>query len=640
MKVVLFCGGRGSNSIIRSLVQTEDLELILLVNGYDDGKSTGTIRRLIPGFLGPSDFRKNISNLLSIYPHQFKLAEMFEHRLTNKDLCQVDEKPNLFESLRSITEEYSDYLTANQFRSINLWLERVSIELNSSFSNQSSIYEDMAFGNLILAGSYLESHSSFNNAVDNVCAIMNVPARLLNITDGSNKVLVAIENSGNILENEASIVEKPTLEGIAEIFLLDSYLSERDLRELVDMNLAERIKHLRQRQSLPVLNSDAQLAIRDCNLIVYGPGTQHSSLLPSYMTLGLGLEIARAKAEKVLVGNITLDNDITNENLRTLIQKLEQCFTLSAESQSISGNFLDQLLLSSDTSNYHPWGLIDLDNPKLKICIGQLSNQDKVHDGKRVVSGLLSMVADSDNFHLSNTYKNVSIVLPNLNEERTLGRVLEKLYFFDWLGHGIIPEFNLIDGGSTDNSLLIAKRFPGVKVLSLIENLGRGKAISEGVQMSSGEFIITFPTDDEYKPEAIVQVFNMLIQNPTALVFGTRATLSVDSNERLRKIYEGNWGIYVLSKWGGFVLTILAGIRFKRWLSDPLTSVKGFHKVTQDKITLKGNSLNWDTRLIVDAYAQGIPILEVPVDFAPRNRLMGKKVRVKDGLAALIELLT
>ena len=63
-KIVLFCGGRGSATIIRALLRQSDVELTLLVNAYDDGLSTGALRNFIPGMLGPSDFRKNLSYLL------------------------------------------------------------------------------------------------------------------------------------------------------------------------------------------------------------------------------------------------------------------------------------------------------------------------------------------------------------------------------------------------------------------------------------------------------------------------------------------------------------------------------------------------------------------------------------------------
>ncbi len=60
MKAVVFSGGRGCTNIIKSIISQTDLDLAIVVNAYDNGKSTGRIRAYIPGLLGPSDIRKNV----------------------------------------------------------------------------------------------------------------------------------------------------------------------------------------------------------------------------------------------------------------------------------------------------------------------------------------------------------------------------------------------------------------------------------------------------------------------------------------------------------------------------------------------------------------------------------------------------
>ena len=64
VKIALFSGGSGNIRFINLINNLPGAELTILVNGYDDGKSTGEIRKYIPGILGPSDFRKNISHLI------------------------------------------------------------------------------------------------------------------------------------------------------------------------------------------------------------------------------------------------------------------------------------------------------------------------------------------------------------------------------------------------------------------------------------------------------------------------------------------------------------------------------------------------------------------------------------------------
>src|SRR5258706_7154930 len=63
-RIVMFSGGRGTGSITEALIKHAQIELTLIVNTYDDGLSTGALRRFVPGMLGPSDVRKNISRLI------------------------------------------------------------------------------------------------------------------------------------------------------------------------------------------------------------------------------------------------------------------------------------------------------------------------------------------------------------------------------------------------------------------------------------------------------------------------------------------------------------------------------------------------------------------------------------------------
>ena len=59
VSVVLFSGGRGSDVLSRQLIGHPDVALTIAINGYDDGASTGEVRRFLGDSLGPSDFRKN-----------------------------------------------------------------------------------------------------------------------------------------------------------------------------------------------------------------------------------------------------------------------------------------------------------------------------------------------------------------------------------------------------------------------------------------------------------------------------------------------------------------------------------------------------------------------------------------------------
>jgi hypothetical protein len=64
LSVVLFSGGSGTQTITEAFLKHPQISLTILINAYDDGHSTGRLRRFIPGMLGPSDIRKNINRLM------------------------------------------------------------------------------------------------------------------------------------------------------------------------------------------------------------------------------------------------------------------------------------------------------------------------------------------------------------------------------------------------------------------------------------------------------------------------------------------------------------------------------------------------------------------------------------------------
>ena len=57
------------------------------------------------------------------------------------------------------------------------------------------------------------------------------------------------------------------------------------------------------------------------DIIIFGPGTQYSSLFPSYLTRDLKETIEKSNAKKFLITNIYLDKDIINENVEDIINK-------------------------------------------------------------------------------------------------------------------------------------------------------------------------------------------------------------------------------------------------------------------------------------------------------------------------------
>lgn len=85
----------------------------------------------------------------------------------------------------------------------------------------------------------------------------------------------------------------------------------------------------------------------------------------------------------------------------------------------------------------------------------------------------------------------LSVVIPILNEERTIGSIVEVIR--TW---GKANEIIVVDDGSKDNSLAALRHFRShIRVITYGANRGKGYAMYRGVVESSGDMIMFFDGD-------------------------------------------------------------------------------------------------------------------------------------------------
>src|SRR3954454_9618065 len=98
MRIVILCGGSGSSALQYGLYHTlekrvDGVDVRVLVNAYDNGRSTGTVRQVMNGqILGPSDVRKNHATRCRLMYPDSPWIEFLDFRFTAsvstaRDLC-------------------------------------------------------------------------------------------------------------------------------------------------------------------------------------------------------------------------------------------------------------------------------------------------------------------------------------------------------------------------------------------------------------------------------------------------------------------------------------------------------------------------------------------------------------------------
>lgn len=124
----------------------------------------------------------------------------------------------------------------------------------------------------------------------------------------------------------------------------------------------------------------------------------------------------------------------------------------------------------------------------------------------------------------------ISIGIPVFNAADFLEEAIKSIIaqtFTDW-------ELIIIDDGSTDNSLEIAKKYESVKVRVLSDGLNKKlpARLNEIVRLAKYDIIARMDADDLILPDKFEKQFNILIQNPEIDLVST-GVVTIDSNSNV-----------------------------------------------------------------------------------------------------------
>jgi glycosyltransferase involved in cell wall biosynthesis len=134
----------------------------------------------------------------------------------------------------------------------------------------------------------------------------------------------------------------------------------------------------------------------------------------------------------------------------------------------------------------------------------------------------------------------ISIVTPSLNQanyiETTIHSVLDQGY----------PklEYLIVDGGSTDGTIEILKKYDKHLTWSSEKDRGQSDAINKGFRRTSGDILAYINSDDCYEPDAFQKVGEYFAKKPDAhWVTGKCRIIDEKGNERRRLItqYKNLW---------------------------------------------------------------------------------------------------
>ncbi len=219
----------------------------------------------------------------------------------------------------------------------------------------------------------------------------------------------------------------------------------------------------------------------------------------------------------------------------------------------------------------------------------------------------------------------ISIVIPALNEERAIKAVLDQIPVSALNDSGYEVEKLVVDNGSTDNTVAIAKKSGAIVVHE--SRRGYGNAYKAGFEKADGDIIVTGDADMTYPFDAL----------PRLLSIFEKDNIDFMTTNRLATLKPG-----VMTKthiFGNWVLSMVTRVLFKWPFRDSQSGMWIFKRSLWQDMNLVSFGMPFSQEIKIEAFISGCRCTEVPIDY--RARIGEVKLSTYgDGLRNITHLFT
>jgi len=224
-------------------------------------------------------------------------------------------------------------------------------------------------------------------------------------------------------------------------------------------------------------------------------------------------------------------------------------------------------------------------NPEIRTCSLRSQNLDSLRN-------------KSHNLELS-------IILPCLNEEQSLGACLEKIKKVV-RKNNLNAEIIVVDNGSTDNSCKIAKR-KKVKIVYEPER-GYGSAYLKGFEAAKGKYFFCADSDGSYDFREIPRFIEEL-KKGSDFVIGDRF------KGKVKKGAMPWFHRYI----GNPMLSGILRLFFKTKIQDVHCGMRAITKKALKELNLRATGMEFASEMVIQAVKKDLKIKEIPINYQKRK---------------------
>jgi dolichol-phosphate mannosyltransferase len=210
----------------------------------------------------------------------------------------------------------------------------------------------------------------------------------------------------------------------------------------------------------------------------------------------------------------------------------------------------------------------------------------------------------------------VAVIIPTLNEERSIGKVIDEVPVADLLKNGLETAVYVIDGQSTDNTREIAVE-KGAQLI-LEEERGKGAAIQTAFKSITADYAIMIDGDDTYPIEMATEMTRLLKNYDVIIGSRLRGTMEPGAMTKLNVV-------------GNVLLSLLAWALFGTRVSDVCSGFWAYRSDAIRRLELAARGFEIEADMFAECARNGLRIAELPITYRARVD-QPKLSSLRDGL--------
>jgi len=192
------------------------------------------------------------------------------------------------------------------------------------------------------------------------------------------------------------------------------------------------------------------------------------------------------------------------------------------------------------------------------------------------------------------------IQIPCYNEEETIGKTLgflpRHVPGFD------VVEWLIIDDGSSDRTVEVARRHGADHIVSLPHNHGLARAFMSGIEASlkvGADVIVNTDADNQYDASSIPDLTRPILEGKAQIVVGARPIMEIEQFSMLKKL---------LQRFGSYIVKLAS----RTSVPDAPSGFRAMHRDAALRLYVF-NDYTYTLETIIQAGRNGIPISSVPI---------------------------